>query len=202
MPNLYTDNIVAIRRALFEDALNKLRGNNMKKFKVNEWNIDHDYITCSAYDQYTANLKFVDLPSTKEQLKLTIECDRNTVTKDIHDLITCINNFEGPETEYDSNTGTLTLFMGRRNGKTAFANAVMTFYHDVVSGAYSAKKVIFNGPATIVLWEDGTKTVIKKTDGDPFDAEKAIALCYMKKFFGNGSEFKKQIKKWLPEEEK
>lgn len=173
-----------------DNFIKEMRGTDMKNFRV------RDYEMTRAYCSYNC------IPEP-DVLTLTIDCPGNGIIKDkdIRDLIICINNFEGPETEYDTNTGTLTLLVSRRNGKTAFANALMTFYHDVVSGAYLAKKVIFNGPATIVLWEDGSKTVIKKTDDDPFDAEKAIALCYMKKFFGNGSEFKKQIKKWLPEEE-
>ena len=49
------------------------------------------------------------------------------------------------------------------------------------------KKVIFNPPATIILWEDGTKTVVKCNKGDVFDEMKGIALCYMKKALGNTS---------------
>ena len=37
------------------------------------------------------------------------------------------------------------------------------------------KKVIFNDPATIVLWSDGTKTVVK-AEGEPFDPEKGLAM--------------------------
>ena len=47
-----------------------------------------------------------------------------------------------------------------------------------------AKKIIFNPPATIVIWEDGTKTIVKCTEKDEYDAEKGLALCYMKKLLG------------------
>lgn len=46
------------------------------------------------------------------------------------------------------------------------------------------EKVVFNPPATIALWADGTKTVVKCSSEDIFDPEKGIALCYMKKFLG------------------
>lgn len=46
------------------------------------------------------------------------------------------------------------------------------------------KKVIFNPPATIVFWTDGTKTVVKAND-EPFDWEKGIAMAYVKKSYGN-----------------
>ena len=49
------------------------------------------------------------------------------------------------------------------------------------------KRVIFNDPATIVIWEDGTKTVVKCQDGDIYDKQTGLALCVMKKYFGNSS---------------
>lgn len=47
------------------------------------------------------------------------------------------------------------------------------------------KKVIFNGPATIILWTDGTKTVVKCKEGDPYSKEAGFALCLLKKMAGN-----------------
>lgn len=38
------------------------------------------------------------------------------------------------------------------------------------------KKVIFNDPATIILWKDGTKTVVKCQEGDTYDKEK-VSIC-------------------------
>lgn len=49
------------------------------------------------------------------------------------------------------------------------------------------KKVIYHNPATIVLWEDGTKTVVKCDPKDTYDPEKGLALCFMKKALGNKS---------------
>lgn len=60
----------------------------------------------------------------------------------------------------------------------------------------TARKVIFNPPATIVLWEDGTKTVVKCDKDDTFDEMKGVALCYMKKALGNTSrELNKALRK-------
>lgn len=67
------------------------------------------------------------------------------------------------------------------------------------------KDVKFNGPATIVFWGDGTKTIVKTQNGEPNDPEKAIAMCIAKRFLGtnkSGSNYYDQIKKWLPKEEK
>lgn len=35
-------------------------------------------------------------------------------------------------------------------------------------------RVIFNPPATIVLWDDGTKTVVKCSEDDEWDEEKGL----------------------------
>lgn len=45
------------------------------------------------------------------------------------------------------------------------------------------KKVIYNDPATIVLWNDGTKTVVKCMEGDTFSQEMGLAMCICKKVF-------------------
>lgn len=49
------------------------------------------------------------------------------------------------------------------------------------------KKVIYNDPATIVLWADGSKTVVKCDPKDKYDKTKGLALCFMKKALGNTS---------------
>lgn len=63
------------------------------------------------------------------------------------------------------------------------------------------KNVIFNNPATIVFWEDGTKTIVKCQDGDVFDPEKGLTMAISKKALGNKGNYCNEIKKWLPEEE-
>ena len=63
------------------------------------------------------------------------------------------------------------------------------------------KNVIFNDPATIIFWEDGTKTVVKCQDGDEFDPEKGLAMAIAKKAYGNKGSYCNKLKKWLPKEE-
>ena len=64
---------------------------------------------------------------------------------------------------------------------------------------FTPKKVIFNEPATIVLWGDNTKTVVKCSPNDTYDKEKGLALCYMKKLFGNDNRFHKKFTEWIKE---
>jgi hypothetical protein len=62
------------------------------------------------------------------------------------------------------------------------------------------KDVIFNDPATIVLWKDGTKTVVKcqKETGDTYNPELGLAMCIIKKCCGNKGNFNDVFNKWLP----
>lgn len=56
------------------------------------------------------------------------------------------------------------------------------------------ENVIFNGPATIVFWADGTKTVVKCQEDDAFDPNTGLAHAISKKALGNS--YKKEFKKW------
>lgn len=61
-------------------------------------------------------------------------------------------------------------------------------------------KVIFNEPATIIIWDDGTKTIVKAQKGEVFDKEKGLAMAVVKKAFGNNGNYYNEFKKWIPEE--
>lgn len=61
------------------------------------------------------------------------------------------------------------------------------------------KNVIFNPPATVVYFEDGTKTVVKCQEGDEFDAEKGLAMAVAKRAYGNKGNYCNQMKKWVEE---
>ena len=61
-------------------------------------------------------------------------------------------------------------------------------------GCPGIKKVIFNDPATIVLWDDGTKTVVKCSEGDTYSEWSGLAFCICKKLMGD--EFHKVFKHW------
>jgi len=58
-------------------------------------------------------------------------------------------------------------------------------------------KVIFNDPATIIFWKDGTKTVVKCHDRDCFDKEKGFAMACLKKVLGNCGHYYEEVKKWV-----
>lgn len=66
----------------------------------------------------------------------------------------------------------------------------------VIIPAY--ERIIFNNPATIILWKDKTKTVVKCGPNDVYDPEKGLAMCLIKKLCGNdGVMFHRTIRKMM-----
>ena len=61
------------------------------------------------------------------------------------------------------------------------------------------KKVIFNGPATIVIWVDGSKTVVKCAEGDGYSKFSGLAIAMCKRMYG--TDFKRIFNHFIPKEE-
>ena len=53
--------------------------------------------------------------------------------------------------------------------------------------------IIYNDPATIVFWKDGTKTVVKRAKGEKFNKYYAFCAALAKKAFGNNSQVNKIV---------
>ena len=92
----------------------------------------------------------------------------------------------------------------KNNAMKKFAVDIMKKFYETFCGdlgysqadPYEIKDVIFNEPATIVFWKDGTKTVVKCQEGDVFDPEKGLTMAITKKLYGNKGSYCNQIKKW------
>ena len=65
---------------------------------------------------------------------------------------------------------------------------------------FGIRRVIINKPATIVMWTDGSKTVVKCNE-EEFDKEKGLAMALCKKVMGNKGNYYNVIKKLLKEAE-
>ena len=95
------------------------------------------------------------------------------------------------------------MIASRQSGKTytQFIKYLDDIWNrGIVNDTLSIKNVIFNDPATIVFWNDGTKTIVK-AENEPFDPEKGLAMAIAKKSLGNKGDYYNEFKKWLPEEE-
>lgn len=55
------------------------------------------------------------------------------------------------------------------------------------------KDVIFSGPCTIIVWNDGTKTMVRKKADEDDDRELAILHCIMLYLAGNRRQHYKKI---------
>ena len=53
------------------------------------------------------------------------------------------------------------------------------------------KRVVYHDPATIVFWKDGTKTVVKCIDGQPYEKYAGFCAALAKKIYGGTSTAKK-----------
>lgn len=91
-----------------------------------------------------------------------------------------------------------TITMGLRSCKTLYRN-LKEFQDKRIGGTnemkeLDVKKIIFSGPKTIVLWSDGTKTIVSMSkDETNFDPEAAFCAAYTKKMFGSNSKIKRVI---------
>ena len=79
------------------------------------------------------------------------------------------------------------MMTARGNGKTRWISEMLKNKSVIYNGNIynDIKDVIFNDPATIVFWLDGTKTVVKCQPGETFDPEKGLAMAISKKVLGN-----------------
>lgn len=60
----------------------------------------------------------------------------------------------------------------------------------------SITNVIYNNPATIVYWNDNTKTVVKVQAGDTYNKEHGLVMCCVKKLFRNKGNYNDVLKNW------
>ena len=61
------------------------------------------------------------------------------------------------------------------------------------------ERVMFNDPATIVFWSDGTKTVAKCSDEDYYDKTTGLAIAVCKKIMGR--DYREIFQEFIPEED-
>lgn len=65
--------------------------------------------------------------------------------------------------------------------------------------SFEINKAYYNEPVTVVLWKDGTKTIVTAQPGELYDEEKGLAMAYTKKALGNEGNYYKKFSEKLPE---
>lgn len=93
----------------------------------------------------------------------------------------------------------LKKLIGAINKQSRIDNSFGSYYEDDSGNVTYIKEVIYNDPAVVVLWNDGTKTVSKCDYGDNFNPEFGLILCVLKKVVGNG-QVAKLLMNWIPDD--
>jgi hypothetical protein len=153
-----------------------------------------------------------------DQFRMTLECvgtekDLATIQRvyntGVYQLISLTGSSEKENKTMSKETKTLTATELCRIERDAYEKGYARGMETAIRAARSTygfawnnkdlkiKKVIFNDPATIVFWADGTKTVAKAHGDDKFDKEVGLTVCIAKKALGNRSNFDKVFKKWI-----
>ena len=77
-------------------------------------------------------------------------------------------------------------------------NSFGSYYEDDNGNVTYIREVIYNDPAVVVIWNDGTKTISKCDYGDNFNPEFGLILCVLKKVIGN-DQVTKLLMNWVPD---
>ena len=134
-----------------------------------EFRISHDHVRCTS---------FVVL---RKRTPVDV-CGQtyDVVWKEVKDIHTCVDS----------------IFSHFRNASLRIPDVSMPVKSSTLP---EIKDVVFNPPATVILWDDGTKTVVKVSDEDDYDSEKGLAMAIAKKALGNRGNYYETFKKWLPD---
>ena len=138
------------------------------------------------------------------------------VTPDNIDKVV-VKTKDGREFECDV---TRSEYMPGPFGRCGYSELTVRTLKQTATRSYGIKEVIFNNPATVVKWDDGTQTVVycqdnyeevvktvngkkvkvrkpKKSDG--FNPEIGLAMAIVKKHFGNRGNYNNVFHKYIPE---
>lgn len=78
----------------------------------------------------------------------------------------------------------------RRAIKKTCDTAIRNVYFDAKAGT------------TVVIWKDGSKSLVRCQNGEKFDYEKGLAMAIVKHYMGGDTPYYNEVfKKWVPKEE-
>lgn len=101
--------------------------------------------------------------------------------------------YEEPETIAPIRVPTTNI--GIKINHDLYGHSIQKLFYDDIIGldrghgfqrAPHIDHVIFNNPATIVFWKDGTKTVVKWDADHLYDRRQAILYAFIRKIYGEG----------------
>lgn len=170
--------------------------NSGKKYSYN-WGFDVDSTIPkkkNSADYFGWAVDSIEIGSAERNMVVTLtgfskhECLPFSVN--VNDLEQDINNRMNGKEEEKENMDRSSMYFSKY--REAFYNIKAEHTYHIPE----IKNVIFNPPATIVFWNDGTKTVVKCQNHEEFDHEKGLAMAFFKKMHGNKGHYFEEIKKW------
>lgn len=99
--------------------------------------------------------------------------------------------------EFDTVNPHSAMFFTMDGSITEVQNPTVGMFGGYINKDNYITRVIVNNPAVIVFWNDGTKTVVKCSKEDHFDAEKGVLLAVLKRMQGNPW-VAKLLQDWCP----
>lgn len=178
---------------------------NVREKDIEFVNVDGTWISCESYENKHRYLKSDENAASK--LRNTFDNNRDMVDSMVYGVCNYLDRIGMRRSgRYPWNCDTADSIKNfiDSNVKTYIENDRKATYDFIKSSGrncFEPKKVIFNDPATIVIWNDGTKTIVKRREGEPDDKEKAIMYCILKKLCGNKATMDRYLKLFLKEEE-
>ena len=67
---------------------------------------------------------------------------------------------------------------------------------------YTPRKIIINYPVSVVFWQDGTKTIVRRAKGEKFNKYTAFTAALAKKIFGNNTRVNAIVNSGIDQKEK
>lgn len=192
--NYYSEIDVATRKQAFETmaySYAKTKGYNLYTYCLPETSIPV-YSFCKGDLRWATAMVFED----PEEIYATFD----RIAKRVEEALEpskCARELGKTGAEGLADRSMLNSTFGRalRSGKSLAAHAFLEkeFHIPPLKGPAfripRIKDVIFNEPATIVFWGDGTKTVVKCQEYDEYDPEKGLAMAISKKALGNDRKY-------------
>lgn len=179
------------------DFVRPIDGRNDEAWVVT--NVDNERIHCrvtllTEEDGRLHNFMGLDNYRTRHEAKVMIEHDYDQVHNRRWRHLTIDSCISG---EYIPCWKILTI-----DDKALYDTYILSKYPDLkneesMMNINDIKEVIFNNPATVVYWKDGSKTVVQCQDGEPFDPEKGLAMAISRKVFGNKWDYYHVFRKFL-----
>ena len=90
-------------------------------------------------------------------------------------------------------------YNAKKPKKFNFAGGFNIVNENGVFESFYIDHVIYNNPATIVFWSDGTKTVSKTHGEDEYNPEIGLILCVLKKVHGS-TNTRNLLHQWVTED--